>query len=50
MSKGSKRRPELIDKELSELRWRLAFGKIDDSEKQKIKREIEKRELLQIKD
>lgn len=40
MSKGSNRRPESIPSELSELRWRLAFGKDTPEVKAEIKRKI----------
>jgi len=28
MSKGSRRRPRLVSREVEELRWQLAYGKI----------------------
>lgn len=40
MGKGSKRRPEQISQELSDLKWKLAFGKLNDSEKDEVKQQI----------
>ena len=40
MGKGSKRRPEQVKREIADLRWKLAFGKLSDSEKEHVKQQI----------